>query len=113
MWALFLQFLPFFALVALGWAGTRGGLVPLAGIPALNVFVLYFGLPAMLFKLGASGALLQPGLGGWHWCMRWPVWWWWAWQRAGPDGSAGLGWMPRWLLWPPPFPTPDFWACLC
>lgn len=64
MWALFLQFLPFFALVALGWAGTRGGLVPLAGIPALNVFVLYFGLPAMLFKLGASGALLQPGLGG-------------------------------------------------
>jgi predicted permease len=64
MWALFLQFLPFFALVALGWAGTRGGLLPLAGIPALNVFVLYFGLPAMLFKLGASGALLQPGLGG-------------------------------------------------
>ena len=64
MWALFLQFSPFFALVALGWAGTRGGLVPRAGIPALNVFVLYFGLPAMLFKLGASGALLQPGLGG-------------------------------------------------
>jgi hypothetical protein len=40
MWALFLQFLPFFALVALGWAGTRGGLVPLAGIPALNVLGL-------------------------------------------------------------------------
>jgi malonate transporter len=64
MWALLLQFLPFFMLVALGWGATRGGLVPLAGIPALNVFVLYFGLPAMLFKLGASGALLQPGLLG-------------------------------------------------
>lgn len=64
MWALLLQFLPFFMLVALGWGATRGGLVPLAGIPALNVFVLYFGLPAMLFKLGASGTLLQPGLLG-------------------------------------------------
>ena len=64
MWALFLQFLPFFVLVALGWGATRGGLVPLAGIPALNVFMLYFGLPAMLFKLGAGGALLQPGLLG-------------------------------------------------
>ena len=64
MGGLLLQFLPFFALVALGWGATRRGWLPLAGIPALNVFVLYFGLPAMLFRLGASGALWQPGLGG-------------------------------------------------
>ena len=64
MGALLLQFLPFFALVALGWGATRRGWLPLAGIPALNVFVLYFGLPALLFRLGASGALWQPGLGG-------------------------------------------------
>ena len=64
MGGLLLQFLPFFALVALGWGATRRGWLPLAGIPALNVFVLYFGLPALLFRLGASGALWQPGLGG-------------------------------------------------
>lgn len=63
MWALIQQFLPFFLLVALGWVATRRGLLPLTGIGALNVFVLYFGLPAMLFKLGMGGALLQPGLG--------------------------------------------------
>ncbi|NBD20466.1 AEC family transporter [Aquabacterium fontiphilum] len=64
MWALIQQFLPFFLLVALGWAATRRGLVPVDGIAALNVFVLYFGLPAMLFRLGLGGALLQPGLSG-------------------------------------------------
>lgn len=62
MWALIQQFLPFFLLVALGWGAARRGLVPVDGIAALNVFVLYFGLPAMLFRLGLGGALVQPGL---------------------------------------------------
>ena len=64
MLALLMEFLPFFLLVALGWGATRGRLVPVDGIPAMNVFVLYFGLPAMLFRLGAGGSLQQAGLGG-------------------------------------------------
>lgn len=61
---LLLLFIPFFALVLLGWAAARWRLVPLEGIGALNSFVLYFGLSAMVFRLAASGALHQAGLGG-------------------------------------------------
>lgn len=64
MTSLLLQFLPFFALVLLGWVAARTALLPLDGVGALNTFVLFFGLPAMLFRLGASGALAQGGLGG-------------------------------------------------
>lgn len=56
--------LPFFALVGIGWAATRRGWVPLDGIATLNTFVLFFGLPAMLFRFAAGGALRQPGLSG-------------------------------------------------
>jgi predicted permease len=61
---LLLLFVPFFALVLLGWGAARGRLLPLEGIPAMNSFVLFFGLTAMLFRLGASGALHQSGLVG-------------------------------------------------
>jgi malonate transporter and related proteins len=64
MWDLLLLFVPFFALVLLGWGAARGRLLPLEGIPAMNSFVLFFGLSAMLFRLGASGALHQSGLLG-------------------------------------------------
>jgi malonate transporter and related proteins len=57
-------FVPFFLLVLCGWGAVRAGLVDPGGIGALNGFVLFFGLPAMLFRLGASGALMQPGLHG-------------------------------------------------
>ncbi|MBU0916708.1 AEC family transporter [Aquabacterium parvum] len=57
-------FVPFFLLVLCGWGAVRAGLVDPGGIGALNGFVLFFGLPAMLFRLGASGALVQPGLPG-------------------------------------------------
>lgn len=57
-------FVPFFLLVLCGWGAVRVGLVDPGGIGALNGFVLFFGLPAMLFRLGASGALMQPGLPG-------------------------------------------------
>ncbi len=57
-------FVPFFLLVLCGWGAVRAGLVDPGGIGALNGFVLFFGLPAMLFRLGASGALIQPGLPG-------------------------------------------------
>ena len=57
-------FVPFFALVLMGWGAARGRLLPMEGIPAMNSFVLFFGLTAMLFRLGASGALHQGGLLG-------------------------------------------------
>lgn len=50
--------LPFFALVVCGWLAARSGLLPLSALPGLNAFTLFFALPALLFKLGASGALL-------------------------------------------------------
>lgn len=59
---LLLLFVPFFALVLMGWGAARTGLLALDGIGTLNTFVLFFGLPAMVFRLSASGALQQPGL---------------------------------------------------
>lgn len=61
---LLLLFVPFFALVLMGWGAARRGVLPLDGIGALNSFVLYFGLSAMVFRLSASGALMQEGLLG-------------------------------------------------
>jgi malonate transporter and related proteins len=61
---LLLLFVPFFALVLMGWGAARRGVLPLVGIGALNSFVLYFGLSAMVFRLAASGALHQSGLFG-------------------------------------------------
>ena len=61
---LLLLFVPFFALVLMGWAAARGRLLPIDGIATMNSFVLFFGLSAMVFRLGASGALMQDGLLG-------------------------------------------------
>lgn len=56
---------PFFALVLCGYLAARRGLLPLAAIPGLNGFVLFFALPCMLFRFGAStpiAQLLAPGV---------------------------------------------------
>ncbi len=45
---------PFFALVLAGFVAARRGLLPLDAIGGLNAFVLYFALPCMLFRFGAS-----------------------------------------------------------
>lgn len=58
MQAVFLAALPFFALVGLGYAAARSGLLPAAAVPGLNVFTLYFALPALLLRLGSGGSLL-------------------------------------------------------
>jgi predicted permease len=50
---------PFFALVLAGYVATRRGLLPLAAIPGLNAFVLFFALPCMLFRFGARTPLPQ------------------------------------------------------
>lgn len=45
---------PFFALILAGyWAAQRGWL-PLAAIPGLNTFVLFFALPCMLLRFGMN-----------------------------------------------------------
>jgi len=62
MWSLIGAFLPFFLLVALGSLAIGRRWVPPEGLGALTAFVLFMALPAMLFRLGASGALLQPAL---------------------------------------------------
>jgi len=50
---------PFFALVLCGYIAAKRGMLPLAAIPGLNSFVLYFALPCMLFRFGASTPVTQ------------------------------------------------------
>lgn len=62
---IFLVTIPFFALIAAGYTAARAGALPLPAIPGLNVFVLYFALPCMLFRFGAGapiGQLLDAGV---------------------------------------------------
>ena len=46
--------LPFFALVLLGWIAARAHWLPESAVPGLNAYVLFFALPCMLFRFGAS-----------------------------------------------------------
>lgn len=65
MLAIFAVTFPFFALVLCGYLATRARLLPEAAIPGLNTFVLFFALPCMLYRFGAStpvAQLLNPGL---------------------------------------------------
>ncbi len=55
---LFITF-PFFALVLCGYVAARRGLLPQAAIPGLNSFVLYFALPCMLYRFGATTPIAQ------------------------------------------------------
>jgi len=50
---------PFFALVLCGYLATRRGMMPPSAIPGLNGFVLYFALPCMLFRFGATTPILR------------------------------------------------------
>ncbi len=54
--------LPFFLLVGLGLLSARRGIVPVSALGALNAFVLYLALPAMLVVLGRQWA--QQGFAG-------------------------------------------------
>jgi malonate transporter and related proteins len=51
--------LPFFALVLCGWLVARAGLLPLEAIPGLNVFVLFFALPCMLYRFAATTPIVR------------------------------------------------------
>ncbi len=50
---------PFFALVLCGYLATRRRMLPLEAIPGLNGFVLFFALPCMLYRFGASTPIAQ------------------------------------------------------
>ncbi|HEX6361464.1 MAG TPA: AEC family transporter [Albitalea sp.] len=45
---------PFFALVLCGYLAAHRRVLPEAAIPGLNIYVLFFALPCMLFRFGAS-----------------------------------------------------------
>ncbi len=51
--------LPFFALVLCGYLAARQRLLALDAIPGLNMFVLYFALPCMLYRFGATTPIAQ------------------------------------------------------
>lgn len=55
---LFITF-PFFALVLCGYIAARRAMLPLEAIAGLNSFVLFFALPCMLYRFGASTPLAQ------------------------------------------------------
>ncbi len=59
MQAIFAVTFPFFALVLLGYLAAQRGVLPESAIPGLNVFVLFFALPCMLFRFGASRPFAQ------------------------------------------------------
>src|SRR6202171_5893228 len=46
--------LPFFALVLFGYVAARRRWVPPEAVPAFNGFLLYFAVPAMLFRFAAN-----------------------------------------------------------
>ncbi|WP_342619045.1 AEC family transporter [Rhodoferax sp. GW822-FHT02A01] len=50
---------PFFALVACGYLAARCRMLALSAIPGLNSFVLFFALPCMLYRFGASAPLAE------------------------------------------------------
>ena len=50
---------PFFALVLCGYLAARRHVLPESAIPGLNTFVLYFALPCLLFRFGASTPILD------------------------------------------------------
>ena len=51
--------IPFFALVLCGYLAARGRRLPLAAVGPLNSFVLYFALPALLFRFVANAPFRQ------------------------------------------------------
>jgi hypothetical protein len=63
---------PFFALVLAGYLAARRRMLPLEAIGGLNTFVLFFALPSMLYRFGAStpiAQLLDPAaIGVWLLC---------------------------------------------
>jgi malonate transporter len=50
---------PFFALVLAGFVAAHRRMLPLEAIPGLNGFVLFFALPALLYRFGSTTPIAQ------------------------------------------------------
>ena len=59
MQAVFEVTFPFFALVLCGYIAARKRVLPESAITGLNIFVLFFALPCMLFRFGAGTPFAQ------------------------------------------------------
>lgn len=59
MLAIFLQTVPFFALIALGYGAGRTGFFPREATAYLTKFVFYFALSAMLFQFSANLSIAE------------------------------------------------------
>ncbi len=59
MFEVLLVTFPFFALVLCGYVAARRRMLPFEAISGLNGFVLYFALPCMLYRFGASTPIAQ------------------------------------------------------
>lgn len=59
MQAIFSVTVPFFALVLCGYLAAQRGVLPESAIPGLNIYVLFFALPCMLFRFGSSMPFAQ------------------------------------------------------
>ncbi len=59
MWAIFLQTLPFFAIIGLGYGSGRTGFFSSEATAYLTKFVFYFALSAMLFRFSANLSLSE------------------------------------------------------
>jgi predicted permease len=57
MWAIFLQTMPFFAIIALGYGAGRTGFFTAEATAYLTKFVFYFALSAMLLRFSANASL--------------------------------------------------------
>ena len=57
MWATFLQTLPFFAIISLGYGAGRTGFFTVEATAYLTKFVFYFALSAMLLRFSANASL--------------------------------------------------------
>ncbi|HMN21296.1 MAG TPA: AEC family transporter [Ottowia sp.] len=82
---------PFFALVLCGYLAARSRLLPLDAVPGLNMFVLYFALPCMLWRFGSAtpaAQLFDPGVALlWILCALLLIW-----LAAGTARRRGAGW---------------------
>jgi predicted permease len=51
--------IPFFGLIFFGYAAARKNWVPPASVPAFNGFLLYFAVPALLFRFASTAAFTE------------------------------------------------------
>ena len=80
--------LPFFALILFGYIAAARRWVPTEAVPAFNGFLLYFAVPAMLFRFAAGTPFQEIANGRYFF----------AWAAAGVAVLVVVAWLARRLL---------------